>query len=368
MQGRDYGLGTMPDYYVDGAVGNDANDGLAEGAGNAWATIGQADTLPIVAGDRVYVKASATYVEFPIINPSGTMALPIVVEGYGSVVGDNQRVTIDGSGGGASNEGLAVNDYVAVRNFTILNAQDHGISADLYCVIENCEVDTPGDRGFFMTTGTVMVGCYVHGATNQGYYFFGTGCTAFACIAENCANGFQNNSDVGGYFFCIARGNTFTGLGINSNGRSEPIINCTVDGVKGSNPFSEGIECGANAKVAQMINCAIINCNTGVDMHQSGLTERNWSFNNLLYNNSTDYNATGSTVSGEVLAAPVFADEDAKDYGPDTGSPCILAGFEFRTSPWSEFLMTGDKIDIGALQGLGAPTNFRGAFLNWGVS
>ena len=53
----------MTDYYVDTAVGNDANSGLAEGAGNAWATIGKALTAgsPVVSLDRVYVKLQSVF-------------------------------------------------------------------------------------------------------------------------------------------------------------------------------------------------------------------------------------------------------------------------------------------------------------------
>ena len=104
-----------------------------------------------------------------------------------------------------------------------------------------------------------------------------------------------------------------------------------------------------------------------MEMHTASETERNWSYNNLLFGNTANYGTSGGrTVSGEVLADPLFADEPAKDYGPFTNSPCIMAGKDFRANPW--LTMTGDPIDIGALQGLGGGANLKGAFLNWGVN
>ena len=118
----------MTDYYVDGAVGSDLNNGLAEGAGNAFETITQGLSV-VVAGDRVYVKASVTYNETATIVTAGSGFNYILLEGYTSTVGDNGQVTIDGQStrargvdcttGGAAN-------YV-IKNITAQNHTLYGI-------------------------------------------------------------------------------------------------------------------------------------------------------------------------------------------------------------------------------------------------
>ena len=353
----------MAAYYIDGLNGNDTTgDGSI---GTPWKTIGKAIAVPVVAGDKIYPKATATYSEE--INEgaiNGTASSPIVLEGYGATVGDNLRATVDGVGGAAGEEVINVGDFWAIRNIVAQNGADEGIKTGGACLVENCEVDNAADRGIEQAGGGGgwVVGCYVHDCGGMGIFFFDAG-GAFACIAENNSIGIQNNVANYGYFYCIARGNTLTQIGINSNGQSEPIINCTVDGL-GSGTV--GIESGATLGVSQMINCIIVDCVVGAVVRVAGLSERNWAFNNCLFGNTDNYDPLGRTVSGEVLADPLFFDQAALDYGPDTGSPCIATGKDFVQSSW--LTMTADPIDIGALQGLGGGANFAGAFLNWGVN
>ncbi len=351
----------MADYYIDGLNGDDTTgDGSI---GTPWKTIGKAIAVPVVAGDKIYVKATATYSE--VINEGaidGTASSPIVLEGYGATVGDNLRATVDGVGGAAGEEVINVGDFWAIRNIVAKNGVDEGIGTGGSCLVENCEVDNAADRGISPGSGGWVVGCYVHDCGGSGIYFFGSG-GAFACIIENNNVGIQNNTTTYGYFYCIARGNRFTQLVINSNGQSEPIINCTVDGLTTG---TVGIETGAGSKPSQMINCIIVDCVLGVNMAVAGLTARNWAYNNCLWNNTANYSANGRTVAGEVLADPLFFDQAAKDYGPNTGSPCIATGRDFRQNTW--LTMTADPIDIGALQGLGGGANFAGAFFSWGMN
>ena len=82
----------MATYYVDTAVGDDANAGTSEGAGNAWATIDKAMNT-VAAGDKVWVKASGTYDENGNIDTAGSLLSPIEFEGYSSTTGDNGKVT-----------------------------------------------------------------------------------------------------------------------------------------------------------------------------------------------------------------------------------------------------------------------------------
>ncbi len=351
----------MADYYVDGLDGNDANAGTSEGAGNAWKTIGKAVTHPIVGGDRVFVKASADYPESPDFSSiDGAIATPIVLEGYTSSVGDGGRAVITSDA--STEDTLHAGNFYSVRNFTVTGGPNpgdtRGIRIKTYCVVENCEVDgqSDTDRGIDMNVGSYAVGCYAHDCSGQGFRFFGLG-GAFACIADTCVNGFLNIVKTFGYFYCIARNN------LNGITGGEPMVNCTVDNVTNS---GNGIVRGSNPALGALINCVMINCNVGASAQPAVASERNWSFNNCVFGNNTDYGSGGSTISGEITTDPTFVDEAAKDYGSDTDSPLIAAGYDARSNVWLP--MTGDRIDVGALQSLGGGANFAGAFLNWGVN
>lgn len=349
----------MADYYVDGLVGNDANSGLSEGAGNAWKTIGKGVTNPIVAGDRLFVKASADYaesVDFSGIH--GSFSDPIVIEGYTEVVGDGGRAVITSDGASATT--FETGARYSIRNFKITGGTTRGLHISSSCIAENCEVDGSvlgTNFGFEGFTGSYFVGCYVHDCDARGFWFSALS-GAFSCIADTCATGFQNNAKTFGYFYCIARNNTSNGIV-----GSEPMVNCTIDNVTNS---GDGIEQGGNPSLGAIINCVMINCNVGANMDSSSSTERNWSFNNCVFGNNSDYGGGGRTTSGEITTDPTFVSEAAKDYGPDTDSPLIMAGFDSRIQSW--LTMTGDPIDVGALQSNAGGPNFAGAFLNWGVN
>ena len=82
----------MTTYYVDSAA-TGAADGSSEA--DAWTTIDTAMNN-VVAGDKVWVKASATYSETPNIDTAGTSTLAIVFEGYTTTTGDRGKVTVSG--------------------------------------------------------------------------------------------------------------------------------------------------------------------------------------------------------------------------------------------------------------------------------
>lgn len=355
----------MSDYYIDGLIGNDANAGTSEGAGNAWKTIGKAISNPIAAGDRVFVKASAIYSENPnFTSISGTMAAPVVLEGYGSVVGDGVRASIVGNGG--TRWVLVTGPKYSVRNFKVSGgssvANSAGIHVDDLSVVDNCEADGESviKNGFFGEADTYHVGCYAYDCTVRGFYYFGLG-GAFACIAENSVTGIKNNVRTFGFFYCIARGNSSAGLAMASTSQGELIVNCTVDGLSGT----KGITQGSSGALAAVINCVVINCISGMEIGGTS-PNRNWSFNNCVFGNTDDYGGGSSTASGEITSDPDFVDEAAKNYGPDAGSPLIMAGYDSRIASW--LTMTGDPIDVGALQSAAGGDNFAGAFLNWGVN
>jgi hypothetical protein len=356
----------VSDYYVDGAVGNDSNAGTSEGAGNAWATIGKAIIAPIAPGDRLFIKASASYAEDnDFSTTSGTATSPIVLEGYTTTVGDGGRATIPGNGGSRT---LRTGAFYSVRNLVVTKDNSGGSSAGILLegtsIAENCEVDglSTSGRGFENAVGTYHVGCYAHDCNTAGFRFFGIG-GAFSCVTDTCSVGFANNVGTLGYFYCIAINSNSTGFQMNSNGDNEPMINCTVDG---EDLGGTGYVNGTSGGVSKVINCVATRCNVGMQGSASSATERTLSSNNCLFGNTSDYSGGQVAAPNEITTDPTFVDQDSNDYGPDTGSPLIFGGLDMTAATW--FAMTGDPIDVGALQSLPSAANIAGAFLNWGVN
>lgn len=345
----------MSDYYIDGLNGDDAAAG-SEAA--PWKTIGKAITNPIAGGDRVFIKASATYTEdnnFSGID--GAIATPIVLEGYATTPGDNGRATI--ANGGASRT-LQLGDWYAVRNLVVGGGSSSCFTGGTGALFDNCEAAGTGTTnwGFECGTGTYLVGCYAHDCDTKGYSLTGIG-GAFSCIADNTNFSFRPVGKTYGFFYCIARNGGNRGIMT-----GEPIVNCTVDAVNRGNAV--GIEVfGTNVPNA-VINCVVTRCATGFLLVTGIGNKRNFAFNNAAYDNDTDYSG-GDNVSGGVTADVKFVDQDNKDYGPDTGSPLIMAGLDGLSQTWLGN-MTGDAIDIGALQSEPIGSNLKGAFFNWGVN
>jgi hypothetical protein len=163
----------MTTYYVDGAVGDDANAGTSEGAGNAWATMDNAMNN-VAAGDIVYVKASATYNEIATIDTLGTSTLPIQFIGYTTTPGDSGIVTCDGGSSTAYcfySSWTSLNYYI-FANFKCQNFAQYGwrmANADtIYCI--NCEASNNGSGGFYGDNSWKMFGCKAMNNTGRGMW------------------------------------------------------------------------------------------------------------------------------------------------------------------------------------------------------
>ena len=82
----------MTTYYVESGHGG-TNSGTSD---NPWTTVDTAMNN-VVAGDKVYVKASATYNEDVTVDTAGGFSTNIVFEGYTTTPGDNGKATISGT-------------------------------------------------------------------------------------------------------------------------------------------------------------------------------------------------------------------------------------------------------------------------------
>lgn len=317
----------MATYYVDGAVGNDGNLGTSEGAGNAWATIDKAMN-EVAAGDKVWVKASATYTETATIDTAGGEgSTPIIFEGYTSSPGDHGKVTIDAEDTRPScvADSILTGIHYVFRNFILKNSTGDGADLSSHQIMwENCEFNDNAGMGCDGGNGQTWVECIFSGNGGHGAKG-GTTCAAMGCrFLGNTSDGiridfgtvidsvFYNNGTYAIYFtgangyHCIAYGNTIDG-----NGKS------TATGVLFPSSYY-----GPHV----MINNIIYDCVNGVTGRDQG--ERLISRNNLLYSNTTDYGSGYQTFQGEVTGAPQFTDEGSQDYTLGSESPAVNAGFD----------------------------------------
>jgi hypothetical protein len=311
----------MTTYYVDGAVGNDANAGTSEGSGNAWATIDKAMNT-VAANDLVYVKASATYNELATIDTAFTGSTHCVFQGYTSTPGDNGKVTWTGTtsclttaitsrlcytfmnftfqNSSATNVELGSGDEVLFYNCKFTGAGARGINAGdkigfLHCEFSSnasdsssvgnnccfvgCTIATPGAQGLRAGSATVFYKCLGYGITGGDTYLYCGGLTSMNVVAG-----------------CTLDGEGFT----NTIGGTIPGYGPVVDNI--------------------------------VYDHGTGLSISNYDYNirayNLLNSNSTaDYTGGGGYLEGvhDVTSAPAFINEAGDDYRPSSSSPAVDA-------------------------------------------
>lgn len=333
----------MATYYVDGAVGNDANAGTSEGAGNAWATIDKAMNT-VAAGDKVWVKASATYSEMATMDTAGAAGSPITFEGYTSTVGDNGRVTVDGTG---RNNGFVsalggVSAYYVFRNFIVQNCDVTGFAmgtATDYVTFINCRANNNGGWGFQIDNSGLWMLCDVYSNTSGGIDG-DSSCHAYACRSHS-------NSGVGIFFNagspviwnCLVYNNAAND-GIKAGANAAIIIACTLDG---ENTGDEGVLFGASGSRYVIINNIIYDWATGLSAG-TDIGEEAVVFNNLFNSNTADVSnlTTGDNV---VTSAPGFTDEGSDDYTLASGSAAKAAGADAALAS-----LGTSYTDIGALQ------------------
>jgi len=315
----------VTDFFVDGAVGNDANAGTSEGAGNAWLTIDKGMNT-VSDGDTVYIKASATYTELVTIDNGAKVDEVTAFIGYTTVITDNGQITIDGSG--SNNYGittaLTVPIYYHFANIIVQNSTGTGFnigtSADNTSFF-NC-VSESNSNGFIGDNNMSYLQCTASNNTTDGFqgdnYQSHNSCQAFA----NGANNFLLAT--GAIVDSLAYGLTGTG-DINifgDSGNGVMVAGCTVDGenVTGVN----GIELeGINSII---VNNIIYDCDQGVEMTATRGRVPLAGYN-LLNSNTSDYGGNVIPIPGtDVSGAPQFEDEANDDYSLADGSPAIDAG------------------------------------------
>jgi hypothetical protein len=309
----------MATYYVDTAVGDDANAGTSEGAGNAWATIDHAFST-VAAGDKVWVKASGNYNEVANIDTGGGPTTPIMFEGYTSTTGDNGKVTIDGQSTRANciTTSISTSAYFIFANFIFTGATSIGCYLNLQDATKfmNCEFNNNGGDGCFGDNSITFVNCSFNNNTGNGCDV-DSAVRLVGCIAQgNAGPQFKaDNFDL--IYKCLVYNTASTGVAIDANS-GEAFIGNTVDG-EGS-ATSDGVWLDGIA-YATAIDNIVYDWDEGFRLNASFDEALSFIGYNLMNSNTTNYSQSdthGTTGYQDVNSAPAFTDE-AIDSGISPG-------------------------------------------------
>lgn len=234
----------MTDYYVDGAVGDDANAGTSEGAGNAWATINKA-CQTMVGGDRTYVKASVTYDELAtfLVNGSNRTTGMIQLIGYQTTPGDDGIVSHTAT---AANNCLAVpagtNNYLRIHNFDFYGSLVRPVTVSGTNEFYNCRFRNSPNEGASVGGGCQFFNCLFQGNALEGVAT-GNDATFVGCVFNGALtiDSWVSNNSNPRFYRCLFMNNGYSG-GSNQYciSQMEMAIGCTFDG---RNPVGGGRRC-----------------------------------------------------------------------------------------------------------------------------
>ena len=248
----------MTTYYVDAAVGSDANTGTSAGSGNAFATITHAAGV-VVAGDVVNVKASGSYYEaVTVTTTAGTDVLPITFQGYTTTPGDGGLVTVDAQNTRANC--LVVNKtFNLFNNFTFTGATTRTVdfTAAITARFVNCQFLKGSGTGLvgsgsstFSSHTETLIGCLFSGFTTNALTAFAGYC--YGCEFVGCGPiTFASFVGTGGVSRCLIRGGAGPGISLQSTD-TNMIIDSNVIYGKTS---GSGIQVTGTA----FLNCRIAN-------------------------------------------------------------------------------------------------------------
>jgi len=317
----------MAIYYISALTGSDGDSGLSEGL--AWLTIDHAMNV-VTSGDTVYVKGDADYNELATIDTVGTLANPIVFEGYASVTGDNGMATINGqssrANGIATTLTAGTNTHYVFKNFRITGHTSTGFLAALDILnFHRCKFDNNGLNGCSCRT-SLFFQCEFSDNTQDGFVSTGAS-TVYHAGCRFYRNGRHGTNQSTGnlYLFACEFFSNATNNILFANATLLVVINCTIDG-NGKNSDA-GIATTTGNGFQLLVNNVIYDCATGISNAVAQGVENYASLNNLVNSNTTAY-TNASTLEGEITDAPGFRDEEANDYRPGASSPLLNAGFD----------------------------------------
>jgi hypothetical protein len=317
----------MATYYVSAASGSDTDDGSTEAL--AWLTIDHAMNT-VVAGDHVYIKSDGNYNETATLDTVGTLAAPIVFEGYASVTGDNGVAVIDGQDTRANcladSVGSTTIMHYVFKNLRLTQATGRGALLANRIHFYRCKFDNNGTHGADLGNAW-FIQCEFSDNANDGANNLNTGTVHFyaGCrFYRNVNSGFTLSTGHAILFGCEFFSNGSNGVVLGS-ATSMFVVNCTFDG-----DSKDSIIClqttTSNGPIL-CLNNVIYDGITGIQNQTAQGVENYMSFNNLINSNTTDY-TNASTLEGEITSAPGFYNEGVNDYRPGDGSALSGAGFD----------------------------------------
>ena len=315
----------MTDYYVDGAVGNDANTGLAAGAGNAWATIQHAAST-IANNDTVWVKASATYNE-TVTTVQGGVNQHKKFYGYETTPGDDGKATISG----ATNCVVATS-YTTWKNFVFTGASSNAVTGSTtdFQLYINCEFDNPGQYGLWLDDYIGVWFCSFTGCTFAISANLAT--SVVGCTFDTCITG-QSGAANANWYRNVFKNQAGTGIYDTHGGTYMTFIGNTIVGKSGSSDCqgpamstttSPGYICADNIFHSMTIGLPFPLNTAYYPMNYTG--------NNLMYDVTKPYTYGQTIGSGNainingVTGDPLFTDLATGDLTLTESSPALDTG------------------------------------------
>jgi hypothetical protein len=385
------GVNFTPGFYevttVVGAVATlDRSPGtLAASGGNGklgGALSSVVDLPTLIDGNVVWVVGSFTTAVQWLPTGSGTDGRFNVIQGYGTVRGDNGLAIVTASANLAPILTLAA--QTMLRNFKLdgANLADRGIECGVTDYLENVWVTRCNFSGVrAQNVGTrinrcLFTFCGAGAATGVGLDA-GNAVVARGCEAHDCKQGFTCSNGSGDFEYCMSHGNTGSGF-YQQGANGMRLRNCMADGnaVDGLHVNDSG-----GAMAMEVTNCLFTN-NAGVGTksvatdYSAALAAPMAAFfqNNAFYNNTGgNYSQMPAGASDVILTADPYTNRAGGDYSLNgtTGGGAALRGAGIPGG----FGLLGaaaqasiGHADIGAVQTLGAaapPTDLAGLISLW---
>ncbi len=325
------------DYYVDGAVGNDANAGTSEGAGNALATIPAGFLKLLAASDRLYIKSSATYTNqyAPTSAYTPAAATPMIVEGYTFTPGDGGQITMNNAAAVSYGIRLLKSHYI-LRNIKVTNYNSIGIYANVTnSRMENCTAENCVSRGLYGGYGAVFIDCTVSGSTYAQFQM-----NQYSTVINCSSIGTSGTYGIKMSNYCQVMNTIMAGTPSHSllyTLHHTLVKNCVFDGY---GTALRGLYHGTNYGPAIVINNIFHDCNKAIEAAAS-YPHMQIGYGNVMNSNTANYTNWAAT-GNDIIADPLFNNEGAGDYSLAAGSPAIGAGFIDRGGE--------ERTDSGAYQ------------------
>lgn len=345
------------EYYVDPTDGDDGTgDGTSELT--AWATVDHAlgQITPGGDGDRINVKNNGdeTSAQWTLTDyaASGSATAPLIIEGYGSSIGDGTLATVD-CNGGKLDDGSAFEWLI----FRSLKFKDWGAAelrdCDRFNMFENCEFDgeSARDRCLELDYYSYVANCafYNFASGNDVIDIDGSGIVIYACYIEGSfTRGIRSRGQGNFIVGNVVRrtGNTISGTG----------IECSSSAICANNTVYSNVACTGSG--IESNRCSIVVNNyvegySGVGGQGFVMTSGQPAIvliNNHAYNNTTNFSTNSEELidSGNTEAGSSMLDDPSNgDFTIETN------GGDLKEDAYPtalKYLAQSRFWDVGAIQ------------------